>query len=75
VKHKEENIKKLDEKAALLSLKKEVENENLQTNNDHADSNEFSAANISTSTSLALHSGTANNNVYGLAPAKENTEK
>lgn len=57
VRHKEENIKKIDEKALLLNLKKEDEGESSKIDNENTNSNELSAANISTSTSIALHKG------------------
>jgi hypothetical protein len=76
VKHKEENVKKLDEKAILLNLKKEDEDESFKNNNDTAISNELSAANISTSTSIALHLGSVDNNqIIGLAPSQDKHSK
>lgn len=70
VKHKEDIVKKLDDKALLLNLKKEEE----ESSNNNLNSNELSAANISISTSLALPSETINNSL-GLVAPKEKTEK
>lgn len=74
VKHKEENIKKLDEKAVLLNLKKE-EDKSSQNDNENSNSNELSAANISTSTSIALHLGAENNTILGLTPSQNKNQK
>ncbi len=75
VRHKEENGKKIDDKAILLNLKKEEEGESSKNDNENSNSNELSAANISTSTSLALHLGGVNNTVLGLAPSQNSQEK
>jgi len=67
IKHKDENIQKLDEKAVLLNLKKEEE----VPNQENEASSELQAANISTSTCLALHNGETNNNLILLPPNDE----
>jgi len=74
VKHKEENIKKLDEKAVLLNFKKVEEDLSSTNHNGNSNTNELSAANIPTSTSLALHIGEVNNNIIALAPSQEKNE-
>lgn len=66
IKHKDGNIQILDEKAVLLNLKKEEE-----TNQGNQASSELLAANVSTSTSLALHNGEINNNLILLPPNDE----
>ena len=73
VKHKEECIQKLDEKAVLLNLKKE--DEQLKENKDDTNSSQLTAANISSFTSLALYIGETNNIMMGLPPAEEKNEK